>query len=126
MTTTAKRPSAARKHTRTSDSSAEAQLEQGIRITLDGEAFEVRLGDVTSTITRELRAKSGMSFTALMEYVTTDPDTDVIAAFVWLARKIRGEQVDFDDVVVTYQQLLSDGFDVSLPDAREADEGPEA
>ena len=126
MTTTPTRPSAARKHTRSTDAKAEAELDQGIRVTLDGEHYEVRLGDVTSTVTRELRAASGMSFNALMEYVTTDPDTDVIAAFIWLARRLRGERVELGEVVVTYRQLLGEEFDVSLPDAREDESGPEA
>ncbi len=123
---TTNRPSTARKHTRTTDAKRANDLDQGLRITLDGETYEVRLGDVTSTITRELRRVSGMSFNELMRQTTTDPDADVIAAFIWMSRRINGEKVDIDDVVVTYSQLLDDGFDVDLPGARTEDEGPEA
>lgn len=126
MSTPTTRPSAARKHTRSTDAKRTDALEQGLRITIDGEAYTVRLGDVTSTMTRELRRATGMSFNQVMNLVQTDPDSDVIAAFIWVARRIAGEKVDVDDVVVTYTQLLDDGFDVSLPGAREEDDGPEA
>jgi hypothetical protein len=125
--TTASRPSAARKHTRTTTEKTTADLEQGIRIDLDGEVYEVRLGDVTSNLTRELRRGTGMSFNQLMHEITHDPDADSIAGFVWLARRIAGEKVEIDDVVVTYAQLLADDFDVTLPDGREGKTGnPEA
>lgn len=127
MTTPAKqRPSTARKHTRTTESKRADGLEQGLRITIDGQAFEVRLGDVTSTVTRELRRATGMSFNQVMNLVQTDPDSDVIAAFIWIARRLAGEQIDVDDVVVTYAQILDDGFDVDLPGKRQEDEDPEA
>lgn len=126
MSTPTTRPSAARKHTRSTDAKRTDALEQGLRITIDGEAYTVRLGDVTSTMTRELRRATGMSFNQVMNLVQTDPDSDVIAAFIWVARRIAGEKVDVDDVVVTYTQLLDDGFDVALPGAREEDDGPEA
>jgi hypothetical protein len=116
--TTTSRPSAARKHTRTTEKKATDELEKGIRITLDGEAYEVRLADVTSTLARELRRATGMSFTNLMDEIMTAPDADSIAGFVWLARRLAGEKVDVDDVVITYAQLLSDGFDVDVPERR--------
>lgn len=125
MTTTT-RPSTARKHTRTTEKNRDAALEAGIKITLDGEVYEVRLGDVTSNLTRELRRGTGMSFNQLMQEVTNDPDADSIAGFVWLARRIAGEKVEIDDVIVTYGQLLADDFDVDLPGKREAGDDPEA
>lgn len=124
MTTTS-RPPARKRTTRTENKRAD-ELEQGLRLTLDGESYEIRLGDVTSTVTRELRRTTGMSFNELMRLTTVDPDSDVIAAFVWMARRLAGEQVDIDDVIVTYSQLLDDGFDVSVPGKRSEDDGPEA
>lgn len=123
---TATRPSAARRHTRTTEKKSDDALEQGVRITIDGEAYEVRLADVTSNLTRELRRGTGMSFRQLMEDITTDPDADSIAGFIWLARRIAGEKVAIDDVVVTYAQLLADDFDVDLPGKREETDDPEA
>lgn len=115
---------------KTSRSTTEAQdraLDEGIRITLDGEVYELRVGDITSALTRELRAHSGLSFNRLMEYVVDDPDSDVIAAFVWLSRRIQGDDVAFEDVTVTYRQLLGDGFDIETPGAPDEDDSsPEA
>lgn len=119
------RPSAARKQTRSTEASRENELERGIRINLDGEVHEVRVGDVTSTLARELRRASGMSFQTLMREVTADPDLDSIAAFVWLARRMAGETVDLDDVLVTYTQLL-DGFEIEVAGKRAEDADPEA
>lgn len=116
---TATRPSAARRHTRTTEKKSDDALEQGLRITIDGEVYEVRLADVTSNLTRELRRGTGMSFNQLMNDITTDPDADSIAGFIWLARRIAGEKIAIDDVVVTYAQLLADDFDVDLPGKRE-------
>lgn len=123
---TADRPTTARKHTRTTEKKRDDAMDAGLKITLEGETYEVRLGDVTSNLTRELRRGTGLSFNQLMREVTNDPDVDSIAGFVWLARRIAGEKVDVEDVVVTYTQLLREDFDVELPDSRSGDEDPEA
>lgn len=124
---TEKRPNLNRKVTRTSEAKRESALEQGLRLTIDGQTYEVRLGDVTARIARELRAATGHGVNGLINAVAADPDVDLIAEFVWLARRIRGEHVDLDDVEVSYADMLADGFDVSLPgEAAEGDDGPEA
>lgn len=120
------RPSAARRHTRTTEKKAVDQLEQGLRITLDGNTYEVRLADVTPNLTRELRRGTGMSFNQLMREVTSDPDLDSLAGFIWMARRIAGERVEIEDVVVTYAQILDEGFEVALPDGRGEAGDPEA
>lgn len=119
------RPTTTRKVTRKTEERRDAALDQGVSLSIDGEAYVVRVGDVTPQIARELRAESGMSFMRLINTVTVDPDIDVVSAFVWVARRIRGENVAFGDVAVTYGQILSDGFEVSTPDAEAAD-SPEA
>lgn len=126
MTTSPKRPPLARKHTSGTDAKRDEALDTGVRLTIDGEVFEARVGDVTSVIARELRQASGMSFMKLINTVGEDPDIDVVSAFVWVARRIKGEQVAFDDVSVSYSQMLSDGFDVAVAGAEEVDENPEA
>lgn len=122
--TTPSRPTTARKVTRKTEAKREDALDQGLRITLDGEVFDVRLGDITSTMARELRAKLGFGPMQLVGQLAVDPDVDLLSAFVWLARRIAGELVRFEDVEVTYAQLLSDGFDVTAPGKAESD--PEA
>jgi len=118
-----KRPSIARKVTPRSEAKREAVLDSGLRITIEGENFDVRLGDVTPAMARELRANIGMGPLQLINATGISPDVDLLSAFVWLARRIRGEYVAFDQVAVSYQQMLSDGFDVGFP---EAEEDPEA
>lgn len=88
-------------------------LSAGLRVALGDETYEVRFGDMTSTLTRELRAATGMSFQRLMWTLERDPDADVIASFVWLAKRVNGDAVDLDDVEVTYADLL-DGFEVHV------------
>lgn len=121
----ARRPSAARKVTRKTEEKRDAELDRGLRIVIDGEEYVVRLGDVTSRVARELRAATGHGVHWLIGAVSVEPDVDLIAEFVWLARRIRGEEVAFDDIEVSYRQLLDDGFDVDLADAEES-AGPEA
>lgn len=118
------RPSTARKVTRTTEAKRESDLDNGLRISIEGEPYEVRIGDITSTLARELRAKVGFGPMQLIRQCAIDPDVDLLSAFVWLARRIGGELVRFEDVEVTYAQLLSDGFDVSVPEG--ADPDPEA
>lgn len=118
------RPSTARKVTRTTEAKRESDLDNGLRISIEGEPYEVRIGDITSTLARELRAKVGFGPMQLIRQCAIDPDVDLLSAFVWLARRIAGELVRFEDVEVTYAQLLSDGFDVSVPEG--ADPDPEA
>ncbi len=118
------RPTTARKVTRSTESNREDALDQGLRISLEGEVFEVRVGDITSALARELRTQIGFGPMQLIRQCAIDPDVDLLSAFVWLARRIAGEPVRFDEVEVTYAQLLSDGFDVSTPGNTEPD--PEA
>lgn len=133
MTTTPKkaaaRPSTARKVTRKTEEKAHDALGQGVRLTLDGETYEVFLGDITPAIAAELRRQMGYSFQRLILHLNDDPDIDVLAAFAWCARRVRGEEIPFSAVTVTYEQMYADGFDLDLVDERDADtedDGPEA
>ena len=117
------RPSTVRKVTRASEEKREAVLDSGLRITIDGKHYDVRLGDVTPNLARELRVSIGMGPLQLINATGIAPDVDLLSAFVWLARRIRGEFVRIEDVSVSYQEMLSDGFDVGFP---EAEEDPEA
>lgn len=118
-----RRPSTARKVTTGSEAKRNEALDSGLRITLDGEHFDVRLGDVTPAMARELRNHTGMGPLQLINATAIGPDVDLLSAFVWLARRQRGDFVGFDAVEVTYKQMLSDGFDVGFP---EAEDNPEA
>lgn len=76
-----------------------AAANTSMRITIDGVAYVFRPGDVTGLMTGELRKQSGMSMQAVMKAATDDPDLDVIAAIVWVARQQAGE------AAVTYAEV---------------------
>ena len=122
----AQRPSAARKHTRTTKAKRDDELSSGLQITLDGETYVVRQGDMTSRIERELRREYGGSFEALKRELGTDPGADSIATFIWLARRVAGEQVTLDDVEVSYADMLDGDLDVDVAGKPEEGEVPEA
>lgn len=125
-TTDASRPSLTPKHSQSSEKKRNDALDAGIRMTLDGQAYEARMGDMTASLARELRAGTGMSFMTLMSTLGDDPDLDVVAAFIWLSRRIRGEQVELNDVIVDYASILS-GLEVEVAKPEEIDHtNPEA
>lgn len=126
-----KRPTAARKVTTKTEANRAAALDEGVRFKLDdgGEWYVLRPSDVTPEVAREVRRVTGRSFMRLMGDIAIDPDIDVLAEGVWAARRIKGEQVELSEVQVTYQMLLSDGFEIDEAgsSADEAGEGsPEA
>lgn len=122
----ARRPTAARKVTKKTEESRREALDQGVRITLDGESYTLRIGDVTPAMARELRRETGHSFMALVNLLGDDPDIDVIAEAVWVARRMAGDEVALDDVMLDYNNL-GDGFDIDVAKPLEVvDDGPEA
>lgn len=124
--TTASRPSAARKQTTSTQSKRDDELNQGVQITLDGETYVVRVGDMTSRIERDLRREYGGSFERLKGELSSDPGADSIATFIWLARRVAGEQVALDDIELTYADILNGDLDVELAGKPEDDDSPEA
>ena len=130
MTTAPNRPSLTPKVTRGTENKRADVLNFGIAMTLpieDGvEEFSLRLGDLTSPIARELRANYGGSFEMLVSELLAVPGIDTIATFVWLVRRTRGENVQLDDVLVSYEQMFSDDFQVTSTGAEELNGSPEA
>lgn len=99
----------------------EEALMQGYRLTIDGEVYEAQLGDVTPAIARELRRNTGHGFLGLMREMSTDADVDLVSAAVWVARRIAGDPVAFEDVEVSYKQMLGDDFAVATSGDDKAD-----
>lgn len=129
MTQAPDRPSLARKVTPKDEARREDALNEGVKLTLDGEEFILRRGEVTPEIARAVRQVTGRSFNRLLETLGDDPDIDVIAEAVWVARLCRGERVGLDDVAVSYGLIASGDFDITLagtPIASEVDDSPEA
>lgn len=101
--------------------SKEEALSQGYRLTIDGQSYEAQLGDVTPAIARDLRRATGFGFLGLMRAMSTDADVDLVSAAVWVARRVAGDQVPFEEVEVTYAQMLGDGFEVAVAESDKAD-----
>lgn len=119
------RPALARKVTPKSEANREAALDDGVRMVVDGAEYVVRIGDMTAPLAREFRRNYGASFNALQAELSADPDLDSIAAFMWLAKRIQGEVLDFDDVTVSYAQML-EGFEITTAGAEQVEDSPEA
>lgn len=119
------RPSTARKVTRKTEERRRAPLEEGVRFTIDDESYVLRLGDVTPKIARRFRATLGFSFNTGWQLLQQDTDIDLIAAMVWVARLVAGEDIGIDDVDLSYAHVGDEGrFDMGGVD--EEDDSPEA
>lgn len=69
-----------------------------IVLTVDGERLVVRTGEVSAEDAAAMRRETGMSLQSVLRAATEDPDVDVIAALVWLARRQAGTPQPFGDV----------------------------
>jgi hypothetical protein len=80
---------------------------------------------MSAPVAREFRRNYGASFNALRDELAGDPDLDSIAAFMWLAKRLEGETLDFDEVTVSYAQML-DGFEITTAGPSQVEDSPEA
>lgn len=121
-----KRPSLQRQETRKTKEARQAALDSGVRITFDGKVYEVRVGDVTPSLARRFRREYGVPFMAVLEEeLAGQPDIDSIAAVIWLARLMGGEDdLSFDDVALSYADL--DDLDIEEAGPAPQDGNPEA
>ena len=111
------RPSVQRKQTRSSEATRKSEQDLGISIRVDGTEYTVRHGDLTSLDTMALRRETGLSFMGLMQAFETQPDIDLIAALVWLSRRIDGERM------LTYADVAREiGYDVDIEVIGDAEE----
>jgi len=94
-----KRPALTKRTTRASEQARKAELDAGIAVMVDGVRHQVRMGDLSSMDAAHLRRETGFSFRGLMMAAAKDPDIDIIAAIVWLSRRLDGEALlDFETV----------------------------
>jgi hypothetical protein len=79
--------------------------ELSIVIDVDGASHTLFPNLLTGQDTRAVREQTGMSLRRLIECAQDDPDIDVLAALVWIARCQAGETVDVDHVAaqINYQ-----------------------
>lgn len=97
-------------------------LDEGVTIVVDGKDYTVVAGDLSALDTMALRRETGFSFRSLIMSLQSDPDVDLVAALVWLSRRIGGEQM------LSYAEVARDiGYDADI-DVKEAegDPNPEA
>lgn len=123
----AKRPANVRKVTTKTEANRKEALDQGVKITFEGQTYVLRAADITPRLARELRRETGHSFMRLLSLLAEDPDLDLIAEAIWVTRRIGGETVDLDEVALDYASL-DEGFDIELAgsDLEAVDDGPEA
>lgn len=77
--------------TKASQAERKKALSEGIAVKWDGREYAVRLGDLSSLDAQALRREVGLSFIGVMKALRTDPDIDLIAAVIWLRRRMDGE-----------------------------------
>lgn len=99
------RPPLQRKHTRTTEAGRQASLDEGVKITVGGEEYVVKMGDITSVQARRFRREVGVSFMAVVGELSTSPDIDSVAALIWMSRLLRGDDIALEDVAVSYADL---------------------
>lgn len=105
--------------------STKQQQSQGIQLELNGRTYVVRESDLTPRLVAELRRATGFAgWVGLVSETQRGFDLDVLAAFVWLARRIDGELVLFDTVLDEMSYTADMG--VTVVDEREAAGPPEA
>ena len=119
------RPSMARRVTPRDRQRKHSELAgPSLAITVDGVTYAIREGDLSASDVSALRREIGMSFRAVLKAATTDPDIDVIAAIVWLARRAEGENL------LSFSEVADEiGYDVDVQvvgDEAEVSDSPEA
>jgi hypothetical protein len=98
----------------------------GMQIEVDGRTYVVRESDLTPRLVADLRRETGFAgWIGLSSEAQRGFDLDVLAALVWLARRVDGETVQYDTVLdeMSYDTDLN----ISVEDKRtKGGESPEA
>lgn len=100
-----------------------------MKIEVDGRTYIVRESDISPKDVRALRAATGFSWAGLGRELQKDPDLDLIGALIWLARRIEGDEVAYDDILdeLSYQSDMKIGVeDKRTKPSDEGDDSPEA
>lgn len=72
----------------------------GMQIEYEGKTYLVRESDLTPRLVADIRRQTGFAgWTGLAQEAQRGFDLDVLAALIWLARRLEGEQVAFDAVL---------------------------
>lgn len=95
-----------------------------IVVVVGGVRYPLAFDAISARLAGECRRACGMSPRELVENLRKSPDIDLVAALVWLSRRLNG------DPKVTYDEIADEiGYDTELdfvdPDG-EQDDSPEA
>lgn len=67
------------------------ELGSFISVEVDGQKYLLAARDMTALDVRAMRQQVGYSFNTLIAHARGDMDVDVLAAVVWMCRRINGE-----------------------------------
>jgi len=93
-----------------------------LTVKVDGTPHTFRPTEMTARLVGDLRRATGMGVNGLMQLaIGDDPDIDILAAIVWMARRQAGEAVTYETVAdsITYDSDLEPVDEV-------ADEDPDS
>lgn len=100
----------------------------GMQIEVDGVTYVVRESDLTPHDVAAIRKETGFAgWIGLVREAERGFDTDVLAALVWLAKRLKGEHVPYETVLGEMSYDLD--INVSVEDKRKTVaevESPEA
>jgi hypothetical protein len=109
-------------------SSGKADDSLGMKIEVDGRTYVVRESDLTSRDIAAIRRETGFAgWVGIATEVQRGFDLDVLAALVWLARRIDGDIVPYESVLdeMSYEADLNFSVEDKRTKAGEGD-SPEA
>jgi hypothetical protein len=95
------------------DDQQEASTDDGaIAFEIDGQRYELNIRRLTPQDAVACRKAVGLSVAGVLRAMDEDPDIDIIAALVWLARRSRGERS------LTFKEVARDiNYDTALTEA---------
>ena len=76
----------------------DAIRKQRLVLHVDDAEYVLRATDVTPALAGEYRRQTGLTVLATVGALYADPDLDVVASAVWLARRLAGDSVTWDEV----------------------------
>jgi hypothetical protein len=103
------------------DQPAPSIADAELAISVNGTVHHFRLADATAIDARDCRRATGLGLPSLLASAAENPDIDIVAAIVWLARRQAGDRA------VTFERVAKDiGYDadISVADDEGDDDSP--
>lgn len=97
---------------------------------VEGKTYSLTPKDMTALDVRALREQAGYSYNGLARQAARDMDVDILAAIVWMARRIDGERdLTYDEVAGSITHGMAWEITTDAPDLVTTfgeDDSPEA